>query len=470
MIKEDAWEKTYSSIYRKKCYEYCYLEEKMKTKKNRLVSILAVLIVASMLFSACSNSKTETTTVEPAVESAAEENTEPVNIKFTLWGSDAHIALLTEIAEEYRQTHPNVNFEFVSIPVTDYVSKLAVQLAGNDQPDMGWMLESPALGWEDAGALVDLYPYLKDDAEFNLADFSDSSLSLWKQDEALYGIPFSTSPMFIAYNADLFEAAGLDTPSESFAKGEWTWEKFAEDAKAITDLGDGNIGYVHIDEISTNPWRLLVPVMQAYGGGSWNAEGTTCLMNTDESVEAATLIHDMMYVDNSIVKPNEKVDFTSGKVGMTMRQLSWLSSLADVTFQWDFAPLPSGPDGAKPIVGQAAVVVFNSSPNKEVAIDFLKFLMNSENSAKLSQFFPQARASVLDAGSIEATNPNLNPESIRTAIIDQIKNGTVLPSHVEYSKIDLAVRAELDKLWTADVDVTAIMNAACEAMTPYLNQ
>lgn len=144
--------------------------------------------------------------------------------------------------------------------------------------------------------------------------------------------------------------------------------------------------------------------------------------------------------------------------------------MADVTFQWDFAPLPSGPDGAKPIVGQAAVVVFNSSPNKEVAIDFLKFLMNSENSAKLSQFFPQARASVLDAGSIEATNPNLNPESIRTAIIDQIKNGTVLPSHVEYSKIDLAVRAELDKLWTADVDVTAIMNAACEAMTPYLNQ
>ncbi len=48
--------------------------------------------------------------------------------------------------------------------MTDYVSKLAVQLAGNDQPDMGWMLESPALGWEDAGALVDLAPYLTDES------------------------------------------------------------------------------------------------------------------------------------------------------------------------------------------------------------------------------------------------------------------------------------------------------------------
>jgi multiple sugar transport system substrate-binding protein len=442
----------------------------MDMDKNKLFVVLAVLIVASMILSACS-STADTTTAEPAVESAAEEaNNEPVNIKFTLWGSDAHIALLTEISEEYRQTHPNVTFEFVSIPVADYVSKLAVQLAGNDQPDMGWMLESPALGWEDAGALVDLSSYLKDDADFNLSDFSESSLSLWTQGDALYGIPFSTSPMFIAYNADLFEKAGLDTPSESYAKGEWTWEKFAEDAKAITDLGDGSIGYVHIDEISTNPWRLLVPVMQAYGGGSWSSDGTTCLMSTDESIEAATLVHNMMYVDNSIVKPNEKVDFTSGTVGMTMRQLSWLSSLADVTFKWDFAPLPSGPAGSKPVVGQAAVVVFNSSPNKEIAIDFLKFLMNSENSAKLSQFFPQARASVLDAGSIEATNPNLNTESIQTAIIDQIKNGTVLPSHVEYSKIDLAVRAELDKLWTDEVDIATIMNSACEVMTPYLNQ
>ena len=85
--------------------------------------------------------------------------------------------------------------------------------------------------------------------------------------------------------------------------------------KPLLTWGNGNIGYVHIDEISTNPWRLLVPVMQAYGGGSWNSDGTTCLMNSAESVEAVTLIHIMMYVDNSVVKPNEKVDFTSGTVG-----------------------------------------------------------------------------------------------------------------------------------------------------------
>lgn len=447
----------------------------MKKNTSRLFSVMAVLIVVSLLLAACGSSATATSAPAANTEAAtsteaAAASSEPVTIKFTTWGSEAQIKLLTEISEEYRTTHPNVTFNFVSIPVADYVSKLAVQLAGNDQPDMGWMLESPALSWEAAGALIDLTPYVKDDAAFNVADFSDSSLALWKNGSTLYGIPFSTSPMFIAYNADLFKQAGLDTPSESFAKGEWTWEKMAADAKAITQLGNGTIGYVHIDELSTNPWRLLVPVMEAYGGGSWNADGSKCLMNSAESIQAATLIHDMTYVDNSIVKPNEKVDFTSGKVGMTMRQLSWLSSLKDVTFKWDFAPLPSGPAGAKPVVGQAAVVVFNSSAHKEVAADFLKFLMNAKNSKKLSAFFPQARASVLDSGSIESANPTLNPDSVKTAIIDQIKAGSVLPSHVEYTKIDLAVRAVLDQFWNAKADVTTVMNSACDAMAPYLNK
>lgn len=449
----------------------------MKKNSYRLFTVIAFLIVVSLLLTACGSSvattnapAASTEAATTSTEAAAPASPEPVTIKFTTWGSEAHITLLTEISEEYRTTHPNVTFSFVSIPPAEYVSKIAIQLAGNDQPDMGWMFESPALSWEAAGALVDLTPYVKDDTSFNVADFSDSSLALWKNGSALYGIPFSTSPMFIAYNADLFKQAGLDTPSESFAKGEWTWEKMAADAKTITQLGDGVIGYVHIDELSTNPWRLLVPVMEAYGGGSWNADGSKCLMNSNESIQAATLIHEMTYVDNSIVKPNEKIDFSGGKVGMTMRQLSWLGSLKDATFKWDFAPLPSGIAGFKPVVGQAGVVVFNASTHKEVAADFLKFMMSTENSKKLSAFFPQARASVLDSGSIESANPTLNADSVKTAIIDQIKAGSVLPSHVEYSKIDLAVRAVLDQFWSANADVTTVMNSACDAMTPYLNK
>lgn len=449
----------------------------MKKKLSRLFIGMAVLIVVSLLLAACVTSapatsapSTNTEGLTSSEDAAAAVNSEPVTIKFTTWGGESHIKLLTDISEEYRITHPNVTFNFISIPVADYVSKLAVQLAGNDQPDMGWMLESPALNWVAAGALIDLTPYVENDTVFNVADFSDSSLALWKNGTSLYGIPFSTSPMFITYNTDLFDQAGLDTPSESFTKGEWTWEKLAADAKAITQLGNGSIGYVHIDELSTNPWRLLVPVMEAYGGGSWNLDGSKCLMNSAESIKAAKFIHNMTFTDNSIVKPNEKVDFTGGKVGMTMRQLSWLSSLKDVSFKWDFAPLPSGPAGTKPFVGQAAVVIFNSSTHKDVAADFLKFLMNTENSKKLSAFFPQARASVLDSGSIESANPTLNIESVKSAIIDQIKSGSVLPSHVEYTKIDLAVRAVLDQFWNANTDVPKIMDSACEAMGPFLNK
>lgn len=111
-------------------------------------------------------------------------------------------------------------------------------------------------------------------------------------------------------------------------------------------------------------------------------------MASPESIQAASLVHKMMYEDNSIVKPNEKVDFTSGNVGMTMRQLSWLSSLKDVGFTWDFAPLPSGPVGPNAVVGQAAVVVFNTSPNKDVAVDFFKIPYEHRKQCKALSIFP----------------------------------------------------------------------------------
>jgi multiple sugar transport system substrate-binding protein len=448
---------------------------------TKLVKIVTIFLSIALLLAACSPTATptaESSSPVSATEAApanaepeateAPQSEEPVVIRFTLWGNDAHIKMLQSIADAYQKDHPNVSFKFDSIPVADYPTKVALQLAGSNKPDMGWMLESPALGWVSSGVLADLGPALKDDIEYNFADIYAPTMNLWVEGEAIYGIPFSTSPMFITYNKDLFKQAGIDTPDVLQSKGEWTWEKFAESAKAIAALGEGYYGYVHIDPLLTNPWRLIVPMMEAYGGDSWSRDGKQCLMNKAESTEAMKLLQKMLYQDKSIVPPGEKVDFTSGKVGMTMHQLSWLGSLKDVTFGWDFAPLPSGPAGYKPVIGQSAMVVFENSPHKDVAIDFLKFLTNKENSNTLSQFFPQARASVLESGSIAIANPNLNPASIDSAIVGAIKEGQVLPSHVEYAKIDLAVRAVLDKMWSPDADVAALMDSACEAMEPFL--
>ncbi len=51
-----------------------------------------------------------------------------------------------------------------------------------------------------------------------------AAMAQMKQGDNLWGIPFSTSPTGIFYNADLFAAAGIPNPDEMIAAGDWTWD------------------------------------------------------------------------------------------------------------------------------------------------------------------------------------------------------------------------------------------------------
>jgi len=331
-------------------------------------------------------------------------------------------------------------------------------------------METAAPSFVDAGVLADLTPTLNAYTDYDFADLSQPALKLWQSGDALYGVPFSNSPIFVVYNKDLFEKAGVATPDEMIANGEWTWENLAKAAKDVTDNGPaGSYGFVGFDAamFTTQPWSTLVPAIWAYGGNTWSADGSACELNQPAAVQAVTLFHDMTFKDKSITPPGDKTVFAGGTVGMTLAQLSRLTQLKDAGFEFGIAPLPSGPAGNQAVIGQAAIVVFDKSPNKEIAEDFVAYMTIKENFAKMAKFFPPTRISVLDSGILATNNPDLDPAQVEAAVTNSIKNGTVLPSHVDFAKIDLAMRAQFDLLWTADADIQAILDAACADSAPY---
>jgi len=378
--------------------------------------------------------------------------------------------LLNQIAEDYRATHPNVTITFDSIP-SEYNTKLATQLAGSAPPDAGWLLERSAPTFIEAGVLADLGPQLKQDAAYNLADFSSSSMRLWQRDSAIYGVPFSTSPFFVLYNADMFEAAGVATPAEQAAQGNWTWEALAETSKALqAQAPSGSYGFATIDNegYTGQLWAMTVPIIRAYGGDAWNAEGTECQLTSPQAIQAMQLFHRMVVTDKSVVPPGEQADFYAGQAGMTVAQISRLAKLKDASFEWGIAPLPSGPSGKPYVIGQAAIGVFNASTNKEVAADFVAFMTNQGNVAKLAQFFPPARASVLDSDAFSKANPLIDSASLSQIVVTGVKEGAVLPAHANFPEINQAAVAAFDGLWQPGADVPAVLNGVCEAITPFL--
>ena len=444
----------------------------IKHNQRSLGGVMVFLVIFSML-AACAAPGVQT---QAPSTSATEAPTvaEPVHLRITTWSSnEAHLTLFNGMAEEYKKDHPNVSVTFEPIPFGDYVSKLTVQLAGSDPPDAGWIVDSTAPTFTNAGVMIDLRPYLESHSGYDLADFAEGPMKLWTDGNAIYGVPFSTSPYIIFYNRDLFAQAGIDTPDKLIEQGKWTWDELRSAAKAIADATPDNIyGFESYDGriYQERLWNTMGSVMKAFGGKPWNDAGTQCTINEPEAVAAFQFIHDMTFKDGSHVPPGEVGDFFSGFSGMTLAQLSRTAKLQDASFKWDIAPLPAGPGSDEPTSGQAAFVVFNVSKNQAVAADFVAFMTNEENVGKMAEFFPPARKSVLSTDDFLSSNPLVSPESMRIAVANSIETGTVEVVHPEYPKIDLAAHAEIDQMWKPDADVKAILDKTCEAIQPFMLQ
>ncbi|MFI9103154.1 hypothetical protein ACIGXA_21790 [Streptomyces fildesensis] len=87
------------------------------------------------------------------------------------------------------------------------------------------------------------------------------------------------------------------------------------------------------------------------------------------------------------------------------------------------------------------------SPHAAAAADFLAFLTNPANSAKLAQFFPPARSSQLTGQTLAKSAPLLKPAQLQSVVIDGISKGVDKPSQVGMDEIKQTVRAALDPLW-----------------------
>ncbi|MEX1058250.1 MAG: extracellular solute-binding protein, partial [Natronospirillum sp.] len=345
--------------------------------------------------------------------------------------------------------------------------KLTLQIAGGNPPDIGWMLEGAAPTFMGANVLHDIGPTLRSNADYDLADFSDSAMGLWQEGDGLYGVPFSTSPFVFFYNADLFAEAGLASPAELAASGDWTWEAVRSASRQLSALNNVRYGFESMDGqgYDARVWDTLVPLVRAYGEDVW--QGNECRLDRPAAVEAVQLYHNMIFADQSAVPPGETGDFFNGQSGMTYTQISRVSKLSDAEFDWGIAPMPGGPAGNSPTIGQAAVVVFENSPNKALATDFLAYMTRTAGVERMAEYFPPARTSVLSSEAFLTSNPGLNAEMM-TIVGSEIERGQVLPAHEKLPVIKSSTRATFDRLWRADADVETTLAAACDQIESQL--
>ncbi|CAH0143175.1 sugar ABC transporter substrate-binding protein [Microbacterium sp. Bi121] len=429
----------------------------LNTRRRLSLTAGAGIAAVALALTGCSGSPAGTETPD-----------EPVELRMTVWTADeTQLAMFQEIADAYVAENPELvsKVTFEPIPFEDYTTTLTTQLAGGNAPDLGWILESYAPEFVSSGALADITDALKDDEDYDYDDLLDSSLALWQKDDRLFAYPFSNSPFAMFVNTDQLEAAGQPNPADLVASGDWTFDA-ARDMSAAAAETSGTAGLV-VRDFDYQAWEVLASVWAAWGAAPWSEDGTTCTLTDPEMVDAMTWYHDAVFVDGAIPGPGVTADFFAGDAAMTITQISRASALDD-SFAWDIVPLPDGPGGHQNVIGQAGIGVFANAEHPTVAADFLAYFTDPANAEKLATYFPPPRESLLNAETLGAANPKLSEEQLQAVVVDGIQDAVTKPTHVNFAKLQDAVRSQLDAMWTADADVEQVLSGTCEAITPLL--
>jgi len=215
-------------------------------------------------------------------------------------------------------------------------------------PDIWSASESNMQKYEDQGLLMDLntVSQLKDlVAEYKPYDSEGRTSHNGK----VYALALEILPIKLAYNKDLFKAAGI-VDDKGEAKAPTTWDEVIADAKKITDAGNGTsygFGY------SFGGWNwgvhrlLFAPWIASTGTGWFN---NTTLKYDFEAFRPALNYMMSLAKDKSYFPGIETIDidpiraqFSDGKVGMEISPAYDIAVFNDqfpATCDWDIAEVP----------------------------------------------------------------------------------------------------------------------------------
>jgi multiple sugar transport system substrate-binding protein len=196
--------------------------------KKKLYVLAALMIVASMILSACGGGA-------PAG---------PVKIRWFVGlgtGTDpAQVTVQEEVVKEFNASQTNVELVLEIVPYDSSRDTLSTQIASGEGPD----IVGP-VGWGGSNAFygqwLDISPQIKESG-FDTSVFDPALLKFYQTEEGQVGLPFAVFPGAMYFVPSMFDEAGLAYPPQKYGEKytldgkevEWNWDTVSEVAKRLT--------------------------------------------------------------------------------------------------------------------------------------------------------------------------------------------------------------------------------------------
>jgi ABC-type glycerol-3-phosphate transport system substrate-binding protein len=334
--------------------------------------LLAVLAVFGLLLTACTDS------------GGGSGGVITLHFQSLAWQQES-VAANKELVQEWNAAHPDVKVEYVQGSWDSVHDQLLTSFEGGEAPDIIHDASDDLADFAYGGYLADLRELLPERLKSDIPQHSWETATLGG---GVYGVPFLQEPRVLIANAKWLKESGVRVPTP---EKPWSWDEFRAIAKQLS--GKGKYGVA---------WPLKEPVSATLNlslstGGQMfhrDADGKVTVrfdaadavvprtvhheVNTDRSASSATL-----GMGGSDTLPG----FFGGKYAMVPLGFSYRQQIAQQApkgFDWQVLPAPAGADGLSQGVSPQTLSIAESSPHKKEAAEFIDFLLQPKNMARLA--------------------------------------------------------------------------------------
>ncbi|GGJ08337.1 ABC transporter substrate-binding protein [Alicyclobacillus cellulosilyticus] len=313
-----------------------------------------------------------------------------VTIRFTWWGDPVRNKVYNGVIQAFEKKYPNIIVNAEPTSWSDYWTKLSVQMAGGNAPDVIGMHQFYVTDYAKRGQLLDLTPYVKD-GTINLHDFPKAVQDSGKVNGKLVMIAQGVTMSGQVYNKTLFQQMGVPLP-----KLNWTWDDFIKEATALkqafTAHGMGNDHWGADDESGA-----MQPVFNYFvrqrGKNLFTKDGKLGFTFSDlkawftmwDNLRKKGVIPDAATAAQNSTASREQSLFVQGKVGITAIPANQIylyqTDMPNQTLGLVGEPMLGNKSGA--FVEGAYLAVPKSSKHPKEAATFINFFINDPNAGKI---------------------------------------------------------------------------------------
>lgn len=338
-----------------------------------------------------SNAETTENAAEGSTPAAAasESSDEAVTLKWAIWDKDI-TPYWVALKDAYETSHPNVKIEMTDLGSTDYMTVLATELSGSGSDfDVVTIKDVPGYATlVSKNTLEPLDNYITE-AGIDLSKYGGVDTQITVNDQ-LYELPFRNDFWVVFYNKDIFDAAGVDYPTNDM-----TFEEYDALARQVADPTFGS----QIYGTHYHTWRSAVQLFGVLDGKHSILDGNYDFFKPyyDMVIKEEDDKICRNYADLSAEGLHYSAAFSGGDVAM-MNMGSWFISTMIANLQsgeydsslcgnWGMVKYPhaEGVEAGSTLGTITGLAVTSVSDQKQAAFDFINWVSGEEGAKVMAE-------------------------------------------------------------------------------------